>query len=174
MLKITRLADTAAKTSPSRVLRLDFDQRCRSRLAAMCEDGSAVAILLPRGTVLRTGDEVIADSGEHVRVEAADQPLARITAPSPLLLMRCLYHLANRHVKAQIDADFILIERDPVLEQMLQAMGARCDAIEAPFEPEAGAYHGHGNHARAHGEIDAVSATLGEQLSIEAHRQRNG
>jgi urease accessory protein len=69
-----------------------------------------------------------------------------------------------------------LIERDAVLERMLVGLGAHVEHVEAPFDPEAGAYDGHGQaHGPAHGEdIDTVSATLGEQLSIAAHRARSG
>jgi urease accessory protein len=80
-------------------------------------------------------------------------------------------------VPAQLALDHVLIERDPVLESMLRGLGAQVEHVEAPFDPEGGAYHAHGaygdEHAHAtHGhcdEIDAVSATIGEQLSIAAH-----
>lgn len=173
MLRITRVADSAAQ-APAHVLRLDYDRRSRSRLAAVCEDGTAVAVILPRGTVLRDGMQLVADSGERVVVEAAAQPLTRVTAGDPLQLLRCVYHLANRHVKAQLAADAVLIERDPVLEQMLRALGGHCETVDAPFEPEAGAYHGHGGHHTHAEAIDPVSATVGEQLSIEAHRAGHG
>jgi urease accessory protein len=173
MLRLTRIhegpVDPGARTH---VLRLTHDERARTRLAAMCEDGTAAAILLARGTVLRDGTVLASDSGAYAIVRAAPQPLARVTAPTPLLLLRAVYHLANRHVPAQLAADHVLIERDAVLERMLTALGAQVDYIEAPFYPEAGAHeaHGHGHHPRD--EVDAVSATIGEQLSIEAHRAR--
>jgi urease accessory protein len=102
-----------------------------------------------------------------------------VTAGSPLALMRAVYHLANRHVAAQLAADHVLIERDPVLASMLVGLGAQVELVEAPFAPESGAYaggHGHGHgHGHAHcDEIDEVSATVGEQLSIAAHARRAG
>ena len=101
--------------------------------------------------------------------------MAKITAPSPLALMRAIYHLANRHVAAQIATDHVLIERDPVLEHMLAGLGATVQHIEAPFDPEAGAYDGQHAHGHVHDdEVDEVSATIGEQLSIAAHRARGG
>ncbi len=84
-----------------------------------------------------------------------------------------MYHLANRHVPAQLAVDHALIERDPVLEAMLRGLGARVEHIDAPFDPEGGAYHGEHHHGPSHREeVDAVSATIGEQLSIAAHAQR--
>jgi urease accessory protein len=175
MLRLTRLAEPphdpdALQRAP--VLRLAFDERARSRLAALLDDGTAVAILLPRGTILRDGAVLASDSGELLRIEAATQPLLRITAAAPLQLLRAAYHLANRHVPVQLAADALLIEPDPVLEKMLAGLGARLEPVRAPFDPEPGAYEGHTPH-HAHGEAtDEASRTLGEQLSIEAHRRR--
>ncbi|MCX8113788.1 MAG: urease accessory protein UreE [Burkholderiaceae bacterium] len=173
MLRLTRVHDgPLGPGARPHVLRLTHDERARTRLAAMCEDGTAAAILLARGTVLRDGTVLASDSGQYAVVRAAPQLLARITAPTPLLLLRAVYHLANRHVPAQLAADHVLIERDAVLERMLAALGAQIEHVEGPFDPEGGAYeaHGHGHHHRD--EVDAVSATIGEQLSIEAHRAR--
>ena len=173
MFRFTRLADPATGAAPSGALRLrlTWDERVRSRLAVMSEDGTAVAMVLPRGTVLRDGTVLAGDEGALAVVEAAPQPLARITADDPLLLLRAVYHLANRHVPAHIETGMILIEADPVLERMATNLGARVEHVVQPFEPEAGAYH-EGGHA--HGvEPDDPSRTMGEELSIAAHRRRS-
>jgi urease accessory protein len=138
-------------------------------------DGRAVAILLPdhrRGSVLRDGTVLVDDAGAFAIVEAASQPVARITADSTLALLRATYHLANRHVPAQLAADAVLIERDPVLEAMLRSLGVHVEHLEAPFDPEGGAYEGHHHHNRRIRGADEVSATVGEQLSIAARRNR--
>lgn len=156
-------------------LPLVFHERVKSRLAAMLPDGRAVAITLPRGSVMRDGTVLTGDDGTRVIVDALAEPVAKVTAASPLALMRAIYHLANRHVAAQIATDHVLIERDPVLEHMLAGLGATVQHIEAPFDPEAGAYDGQHAHGHVHdGEVDEVSATVGEQLSIAAHRARSG
>jgi urease accessory protein len=174
MLRLTRIhaatLDAAQARSAPR-LRLTHDQRSRSRLATMLPDGTAVALLLPRGSVLRDGAVLAGDDGALAIVEAAPQPLARVTAPDALQMLRAVYHLANRHVPAQLADDHVLIERDAVLEQMLAALGAKVEPVEARFEPEAGAYEGH-RHGASQQEIDEASATIGEQLSIAAHRAR--
>lgn len=178
MLTLTRVhegpVDPAARVH---VLRLAYAQRVRSRLAALCEDGAAAAVTLPRGTVMRDGMLLATDDGGLARVQAAHEPLARITAETPVVLLRAVYHLANRHVPVQIASDHALIERDPVLERMLDALGMRIAHVEAPFDPEGGAYqgqngdsHSHDGHVHHDDERDEVSATIGEQLSIEAHR----
>lgn len=176
MLRLWRLLDAAPATLPAGALhlRLTFDERCRSRLATMTDDGTAVAITLPRGTVLRDGALLGGDDGEAAVIEAAAQPLARITAETPLQLLRIVYHLANRHVPAQIAESAVLIERDPVLERLAAGLGARVEHATLPFEPEGGAYHEAG-HSHVHG-VDAgePASSVGEQLSIAAHRTLGG
>jgi len=178
MLRFTRIhpALTSAQRDAAVRLRLTYDERVKQRLATMSVDGQAVAILLQdakRGTVLTGGTVLAGDDGVFAIVEAAAQPLARITADSPLALLRATYHLANRHVPAQLATDAVLIERDPILESMLRGLGAQVEHLEAPFDPEGGAYHGGHHHGHSHQDaVDEVSATVGEQLSIAAHRQR--
>lgn len=195
MLRLTRVLDADASGGTAAAeranaggsqagllpyLSLTWDQRVKSRLALMLDDGEAVAIMLPRGTVLRDGALLAGDDGRCVRIVAAPQPLLRITASAPLALLRAVYHLANRHVAAQIAPDHALIERDPVLAAMLHRLGAIVTEVDGPFDPEPGAYGAHGAHAAhthrstGHGDgepVDPASASLGEQLSIEAHRR---
>jgi urease accessory protein len=176
MLRLTQLLDRplAAQEADHAVrLHLAYGERVKSRLATMSVDGQAVAILLPRDSVMRDGALLTGDDGALARIEAAPEPVTRVTADTPLALLRAVYHLANRHVPAQLAVDHALIERDPVLETMLLGLGARIEHIEAPFDPEGGAYHGEDHHGPSHREeVDAVSATIGEQLSIAAHARR--
>lgn len=180
MLRLTAVRTeplTASESASAVRLSLVHDERVKSRLASMLPNGTAVAIVLPRGTVLRGGSVLAGDDNALAIVEAAPQPLARVTAAEPLQLLRAVYHLANRHVPVQLGIDHVLIERDPVLERMLVSIGARVEHVELPFEPEAGAYaadeHGHGHsHGSHRDEVDEISATLGEQLSIAAHQAR--
>lgn len=183
MLRLTRLLDhapTADERARATRLSLTYDDRVKTRLATMSVDGTAVAILLDdvkRGTVLRDGALLAGEGDALAIVEAAPQPVARVTADTPLQLLRATYHLANRHVPAQLAVDHVLIERDPVLESMLRGLGARVEHVEAPFDPEGGAYEvgGHHHHHGPHCDHDDdVSATVGEQLSIAAHARRAG
>jgi urease accessory protein len=122
---------------------------------------------------MRGGSVLAGEDGVRVVVEAIAEPLTKVTAASTLALTRAVYHLANRHVPTQLASDHVLIERDPVLERMLLGLGARVEHVDAAFDPESGAYDSHAAHGHSHaGEIDVVSATIGEQLSIAAHRER--
>jgi urease accessory protein len=165
----TTLDDAALRRAVR--LRLPYDERVKSRLATVLPDGTAVAVLLPRGTVMREGMVLTGDAGEIAIVEAALQPLTRIGSANPLQMMRAVYHLANRHVPAQLAPDHVLIERDPVLERMLLSLEVQIEAVDLPFDPEPGAFDRHAHIASDRDEIDEVSATIGEQLSIEAHRR---
>ena len=125
-------------------LRLDWDTRSRSRFAARDSLGRSIAVILPRGSVLRDGDALVAVDGSLLRVRAARQALLQVRADDALALLRAAYHLGNRHVALQLGCDVLQLEPDPVLADMLGRMGLRVEAALAPFEPESGAYEGHG------------------------------
>jgi urease accessory protein len=122
---------------------LSFEQRQKSRLRAKLESGEEVALVLPRGRVLRGGDRVTTTDGRIVEIVGAPEKLLHVEAES---LARVAYHLGNRHVAVQFGEGFLRIAEDHVLEDMLRGLGARVSHVEAPFEPEAGAY-GHHDHA---------------------------
>lgn len=143
---------------------IDWDTRSKSRFDATDSAGRHLGVFLPRGQVLRGGDVLVTQDGSLVRVLAAPQPVLRITAcpahGSALDLPRAAYHLGNRHVALEVQADGLQIEPDPVLADMLRAMHLIVTELSAAFEPEGGAYaastqgHGHG-HDHAHGHTDA-------------------
>jgi urease accessory protein len=122
---------------------LSFDQRQKSRLRAKLESGEEVALVLPRGRVLRGGDRVTTTDGRVVEIVGAPEKLLHIESES---LAKVAYHLGNRHVAVQVGEGYLRIAEDHVLEDMLRRLGARVSHVEAPFEPEAGAY-GHQHHA---------------------------
>ena len=140
---------------------LDWDVRQKSRFDATDSAGRSLAVFLPRGTVVRGGDVLVAEDGSLVRVLAAPEQVLRITHcqahGTPYDLIRAAYHLGNRHVPIELKPDHLQIEPDHVLADMLRAMHLIVQAVEQPFEPESGAYatggHGHGHsHTAAHHE----------------------
>jgi urease accessory protein len=153
-------------------LTLDWDTRQKSRFDATDSQGRALGVFLPRGTVVRGGDVLVAEDGSLVRVQAAPQDVLRITActehGSPFDLTRAAYHLGNRHVPIELQPDHLKIEPDHVLADMLRAMHMTVVAVSEPFEPENGAYgdHGtssHGNgHSHEHGHAGHAHAAQAE------------
>ena len=124
-------------------LRLPFEQRQKSRLHARLVSGEEVALMLPRGEILRGGDLVTASDGRIIEVVAEVEKLAHVACDGAQALGRAAYHLGNRHVPVEVGEGYLRLAADHVLEQMLAGMGARVTPIEAPFEPEGGAYAGH-------------------------------
>mgnify|MGYP003592351482 FL=1 len=148
------LAPVLVKRAAS--VELDWDVRQKSRLGATDSRGRAIGVFLPRGTLVRGGDVLVAEDGSLVRVRAAPQPVLVIThCPqhgTPFDLTRAAYHLGNRHVPIELTPDHLQIEPDHVLTDMLRAMHLTVVELQAPFEPEGGAYaaHGHGHHQANH------------------------
>ena len=129
---------------------LDWDQRNKSRFEATDSQGRPLGVFLPRGSVVHGGDVLVAEDGSLVRVLAAAQPVLRISAASGLDLMRAAYHLGNRHIPIELQSDHLKIEPDHVLSELMCAMGMSVSPVDAPFEPEAGAY-GEQGHIHSHG-----------------------
>jgi urease accessory protein len=146
---------------------LDWDVRQKSRFDATDSAGRGLGVFLARGTVVRGGDVLVAEDGSLIRVLAAPQAVLRVTAcpehGGPVDLPRAAYHLGNRHVALEVKADHLQLEPDPVLADMLRAMHLIVREVQAPFEPEGGAYahvapshgHDHGHdHGQGHGHDD--------------------
>lgn len=131
-------------------LELSFDTRCKSRLRAKLASGEECGLFLVRGTVLRGGDKLLANDGRVVAVLAAAEPLMEVRSDDPLALARAAYHLGNRHVAVELQAGRLRLVADHVLGEMLRGLGLAVVEIEAPFEPESGAYGGHGGGGHGH------------------------
>lgn len=129
---------------------VDFDDRHRRRKRYTGERGTSFLLDLPEATVLRDGDGLLLEGGGVILVRAAPEPLIEIRARDGLHLMRLAWHLGNRHLPAEIGAERILIRADHVIERMLLGLGATLARVEAPFNPEGGAYGEHNRHAGHH------------------------
>jgi urease accessory protein len=133
---------------------LPFELREKSRLHARLVSGEEVAVFTVRGTVLRNGDLLRGDDGRVIRIVAAKEATYRVECNTPRGLLRCAFHLGNRHTQAQVGGDthagFLRIRKDAVLKDMLEGLGATVTEEDAPFEPESGAYGGHHHHGDHH------------------------
>jgi urease accessory protein len=138
---------------------LDFDDRHRRRMAMTGTRGLEFLLDLEAAVALRGGDALVLEDGRLIEVVAAPEPLLEIRGGDPSHLVRIAWHLGNRHLPTQIMGKGLRIRRDHVIEEMVKGLGARVIEIEAPFDPEGGAYapgHGHpaAGAAQAHGAHD--------------------
>jgi urease accessory protein len=131
---------------------LDWDVRQKSRFESTDSAGRQVGVFLQRGQVVRGGDVLVGEDGSLLQVRAAPQAVLRITHctahGTPFDLTRAAYHLGNRHVPIELQADHLKIEPDHVLAEMLRSMHLIVNEVSESFEPENGAYgeHGGGHH----------------------------
>lgn len=159
MLQISKIIPRGDGLAPVLVKRasaieLDWDRRQKSRFDGTDSLGREIGVFLPRGTLVRGGDVLVAEDGSMIRVIAAPQAVLRITPctshGSPFDLTRAAYHLGNRHVPIELKPDHLKIEPDHVLADMLRAMHLIVDEVSEAFEPEGGAYSAEGHsHAEA-------------------------
>ena len=145
MLLIEKFA--AGNASATERLELPFDTRCRSRLRTRLASGEECGLFLERGTVLRGGDRLLANDGRVVEVVAAPEALMEAVSGDPLLLAKAAYHLGNRHVAVHLLPGRLRFAADHVLGGMVRGLGLKLAEVDAPFEPESGAY----GHAGTHG-----------------------
>ncbi|MGH8619584.1 MAG: urease accessory protein UreE [Burkholderiales bacterium] len=127
-------------------LELPFERRQKSRLRTHLASGEEVALMLPRGDILRGGDLLCMTDGRIIEVVAEPEQVLHVTCATPTELARAAYHLGNRHVPVQVGDGFLRLAADHVLAGMLQGLGAQLRELAAPFEPEAGAYGGGHHH----------------------------
>ena len=126
--------------APADTVVLDFDRRYRRRVTMTGVGALEFLLDLEEATMLRSGDGLRLEDGRVVEVLAEPEPLAEIRAADPLAIIRIAWHLGNRHLPTEMLPKALRIRRDPVIEAMAEGLGARVIALEAPFNPEGGAY----------------------------------
>ena len=131
-------------------LTLPFELRQKSRLRTWLDNGADVGLFLPRGTILRHGDRLRATNGLVVEVRAALESVSTVRSANPRLLARAAFHLGNRHVPLQVDADWLRYLHDHVLDHLVEELGLEVSCEQAPFEPEAGAHSPASAHHHHH------------------------
>lgn len=187
MLQVSKIIAQGAGLAPVLVKRastveLDWDVRQKSRFDATDSLNRQLGVFLPRGTLVRGGDVLVAEDGSMVQVIAAPQTVLRITAcmshGSPFDLTRAAYHLGNRHVPIELKPDHLKIEPDHVLADMLRAMHLIVNEVDEAFEPEGGAYstagqgHAHGtghDHGHSHSAAPPATATATANAASAPH-----
>jgi urease accessory protein len=175
MIRATRvLGQHRWKEPPADTVVLDFDDRHRRRMAMTGTRGFEFLLDLENAIALRGGDALVLDDGRLIEVVAAAEPLVEIRGSDPHHLIRVAWHLGNRHLPTQIMPKGLRIRRDHVIEEMVRGLGARVTEIEAPFDPEGGAYaaggHGaHDDHGHDHHHDHAHHDHAGQDHSGQDH-----
>ena len=131
---------------------IDHDHRHRRRIRLTTESGAELLLDLEQATHLRDGDALVLDDGTRLRVAARPEPVLDIHAHEPGALLRIAWHLGNRHLPVQLLPGRLRIRADHVIAEMIAGLGGHAEALDAPFDPEAGAYEGggHGHHHHDH------------------------
>jgi urease accessory protein len=125
---------------------LPFELRQKSRLRTQTTSGEEVGLFLATGHIMRDGELLEADDGRIVQIVAKPERLMEVRAATPRDLTRAAYHLGNRHVALEVGDGWLRLPDDYVLRQMLVQLGAEVTDLDAPFDPEPGAYGGGHHH----------------------------
>ena len=116
--------------------------RHRRRIRLVADSGETFLLDLARAYHLADGDGLELDSGGYLCVRAAPEPVFEIEAPDRATMLRIAWHLGNRHLPLQVVDDRLRIRADHVIADMVTGLGGRIVRLEAPFDPEFGAYAG--------------------------------
>jgi urease accessory protein len=138
---------------------LDYAQRSAGKVTVTGAKGTVFDIDLHMPVRLRTDDLLLLDDGTLVEVVAAPEPLIEARAPDLAGLSRLAWHLGDRHIQVQVLNNRVRARREAAVETLLTSLGAKVTMIDAPFEPEGGAYalsqaHDHGHHGHSHHDHD--------------------
>ncbi|MBV9673991.1 MAG: urease accessory protein UreE [Verrucomicrobia bacterium] len=153
------------------ILLLPFSARQKSRQLARLENGEEIAIFLPPGSILHDGDILQADDGFRLRVQAEREPVIYASSDDHYLLLRAAYHLGNRHARVELGSDYLKLEYDPVLQELLVRLGLQVDKVSLPFDPEPGAYIG--GHRHGHDESYNEDHEVAQKLYHDHHGQNS-
>ena len=127
-------------------LTLDFDARHRRRIRLTADEGEDILLDLPKAVAMADGDGLQLEDGRWLMIQAAAEPIVEIRHRDPNQLVRLAWHLGNRHLPTEIRNQVLRIRPDHVIEHMLYSFGAELTKVQAPFQPEGGAYGDHGHH----------------------------
>jgi urease accessory protein len=150
MIRAETVRERGGPFETADTITLDEAQRHRRRMAMVSDNGIAFLLDLDEARQLREGDGIVLDDGRVLRVVAKPEPLYAVRGQNAEHLIALAWHLGNRHAPAQVLADHLLIRREPVLRDMALGLDASVEEVEAPFDPQGGAYghHAHGDEAR--------------------------
>ena len=143
---IYRPAGHWPKEKTAGTLTLDFDARHRRRIRLTADQGEDVLLDLPKAVAMADGGGLQLEDGRWLKIQAAAEPIVEVRHKDSHQLVRLAWHLGNRHLPTEIRDQVLRIRPDHVIEEMLHGFGAELAKVQTPFQPEGGAYSGHGHH----------------------------
>ncbi|OCW55533.1 urease accessory protein UreE [Hoeflea olei] len=176
---LTATSVTRQFSDPAATITLDETARHRRRMMMTSDRtvrGGTIAFLLdlPAARLLRHGDGLVLSDGRIVEVRARPEALMHVEGRDATHLLTLAWQIGNRHLAAEISASAIRIRRDHVIRDMLVGLGARVSDVEAPFDPEGGAYGGahaaHTHHDHHHPHDHSHDQTGGHDHGPHGHR----
>tara|TARA_Y200000002_G_scaffold381685_1_gene396398 strand:- start:3288 stop:3734 length:447 start_codon:yes stop_codon:yes gene_type:complete len=135
---------------PADTVTLPYDDRYRRRIVFTGDNGLIFLLDLPKTIELQHGNDLLLEDGRHVRVIAAKEPLMKVSAKNARHLLTTVWHIGNRHLPCEVREDYLLLRYDHVIFDMLDKLGASVENVEAPFNPEGGAYGFGRTHSHDH------------------------
>lgn len=151
---IHRPAGYWPKETAAGSLTLDFDARHRRRIRLTADQGEDVLLDLPKAVAMADGDGLQLEDGRWLRIQAAPELVVEVRHKDPNQFVRLAWHLGNRHLPTEIQNQVLRIRPDHVIEDMLHGFGAELVKVQAPFQPEGGAYgdksHRHDDRGHHH------------------------
>lgn len=121
MIELTEI-NTEITIQPNAFLSLPIDSRIKSRLKVELDDGREAGLFLPRGHILRGGEQLKSQCGMVVEVKAAPEKVSTVYCSDLHLLTRVAYHLGNRHVPLQVEFGWVRYQHDHVLDEMVEGL----------------------------------------------------
>jgi urease accessory protein len=143
---IHRRAGLWPKEKVAGFVTLDFDARHRRRIRLTTDQGEDVLLNLPKAVAMADGDGLQLGDGRWLKVQAAEELIVEVRHKDPNQLVRLAWLLGNRHLPIEIGNEVLRIRPDYVIEDMLLGFGVDLAKVQAPFQPEGGAYNGHGHN----------------------------
>src|SRR5262249_51122397 len=125
---------------------LAYLDRHRRRIRLVAASGATFLPDLARAYHRAEGDGRELDSGVYLCARAAPEPVFEIEATDRATMLRIAWHLGNRHLPLQVAGERLRIRADHVIADMVTGLGGRIVRLEAPFDPEFGAYAGTLHH----------------------------
>ena len=154
LIRAAELAD-GPRAVPFDIAVLPHDERHVRRKVITLVHGDRVLVDFAETLVLEDRDVLVLEDGRHAEIIAADEELLAVRGRDPVHLARLAWHIGNRHLAAEIEADRILILRDHVIEAMLEGLGATVSEVLEPFSPLGGAYSGNAGHGHDHAQASS-------------------